>query len=113
MCPQRRSLKLKMMKTLAVLTVRSVQFFYVMTVFTENTYKNKYKQDKQVYVKQLKLIIILTLEYLDQILSTAVDVEHDNDDDTNSTDGTVCKIILCNESFYGKYCDSQIYGQPK
>ncbi len=62
---------------------------------------------------QLRLIVILTVEYLDQTLSTAVDVEYDNDDDTNSTDGTICKIILYNESFHGKYCDSQICGQQK
>ncbi len=60
---------------------------------------------------QLKLIFTLTLEYLDQTPSTAVDVEFENDEDTISTEGSVCTIVLCNDILHGKYTDSQIYGE--
>ncbi len=44
-------------------------------------------------LNQLKFTIIFSLEYLDQILSTAVDVEFENDEDTISPDGTVCTFF--------------------
>ncbi len=41
-------------------------------------------------------------------MSTVVDVEYDNDEDTISTDGTICPIIPCNDGLHGTHIDSQI-----
>ncbi len=45
-----------------------------------------------------------------QTLSTVVDVEHDNDEDNISTDGSICTIIPCYDGLHGTYIDSRIYG---
>ncbi len=46
-----------------------------------------------------------------QNLATTVVVEAENDEETFSTDGTVCTIFLCNDRFQGKYISNQIYIQ--
>ncbi len=62
-------------------------------------------------LNQLKFTIIFCLEYLDQILSTAVDVEYEKDDAITSTDGTACTTIFGSDSLHEKYTVSQFYGE--